>query len=86
VGKLTKDEEAALQALQAKLEEPDEVLEVWVEHKDGPRTKLTGSRAEKWLRKNGLWDDDDDQDDDDDDDPEGGKKEPEPKSGNRYFR
>lgn len=58
MGRLSAEEEATLKRLQAAKEAPDdEDTAVWVRNAAGHETRLTGARAERWLRSNGYSED-----------------------------
>ncbi len=82
MAKLTPDEQAALDALKAKAEAPDD-YELWV--RDGTTNreiKVGGQHAQKLLREFGLVDDEPAADGDGD----GDTGEPEPPAAHGYFR
>ncbi len=58
MGKLTAEQQATLDQLQALASTPDEGTDVYVQDDKGRTTKLTGSNAERWLSQ--LFGDDQD--------------------------
>lgn len=56
MGKLTKEQEQQLAELEKIRDGADDDDEVscWVRNSDGHETRLTGARAENWLRRNGY--------------------------------
>jgi hypothetical protein len=55
MAKLTEEQQKQLDELTALANAPDaDDDEVWVENKDGHKTKLTGARAAAWLKRNGY--------------------------------
>jgi hypothetical protein len=81
MAKLTADEQAALDALKAKADAPDD-YELWVKNESGREIKVGGPHAQKLLREFGLIDDEPAGDGDGD----GDTGEPEPPAAHGYFR
>lgn len=55
MGKLSAEDEATLKRLQAAKDAPDdEETVIWVRNGDGHETRLSGARAEAWLKRNGY--------------------------------
>ena len=56
MGKLSAEEQATLDRLQAQRDAPDDGDDgaIWVRNADGHETRLTGARADAWLARNGY--------------------------------
>ncbi len=58
MAKLSAEQQKQLADLEALRDADDEETVVWVRNKSGHETRLTGDRAERWLKANGYDHDD----------------------------